>query len=185
MQRMSNALGIIFGYLTLLLGLVVTGETAARKVFNWSLQGADELGGYILAVSACLSFCVALIGRNHMRIDVIHYSLSRRGQAIMNWVASASIAFFSLVLAWASYGIIRDTFLYNSTAPTPWATPLKYPQTVWYVGILAFALVATLLAAKATGLLATGRWERLAREFEPKAQKEELEEELEDARRRL
>jgi TRAP-type C4-dicarboxylate transport system permease small subunit len=185
MQRLASALGVVFGYLTLLLGIVVTGETVARKLLDWSLQGADELGGYILAVSACLSFCVALLGRSHMRIDVVPYRLPLKGQAILNWVSSTSIALFSLVLAWASWGIIRDTFLYNSTAPTPWATPLKYPQSIWYAGVLAFALVATLLAAKATGLLLHARWERLAREFEPKAQREELEEELEDARRRL
>jgi TRAP-type C4-dicarboxylate transport system permease small subunit len=185
LRKLSDVLGIVFGWLTLALGLVVTGETVARRLFAWSMQGADELGGYILAFVACLSFCVALIGRNHMRIDVVHYKLSIRGQAILNWVAMASIAFFSAVLAWASRGVIRDTFLYNSTAPTPWATPLKYPQTVWYIGIVFFAVIAIGLAARATGLLLTGRMERLAREFEPKAQKEELAEELEDAKRRL
>jgi TRAP-type C4-dicarboxylate transport system permease small subunit len=181
MRSLSNVLGIVFGWLTMLLGLIVTTETITRKLFNWSMQGADELGGYILAFTACLSFCVALIGRNHMRIDLIHYNLTRRGQAILNWIAIMSIALFSFVLAWASFGVIRDTFLYNSTAPTPWATPLKYPQTVWYVGILAFTAVALVLAARATQLLVTNRMEELATEFEPKAAKEELQEELESA----
>lgn len=184
-KRLSDVLGITFGWLTMLLGLIVTGEVAARKLFNWSMQGADELGGYILAVSACISFCVALLGRNHMRIDVIHYRLSQGGQAILNWISVVSIALFALVLAWASFGVIRDTFAYNSTAPTPWATPLKYPQTVWYAGIVAFAIVAVLLAGRATYLFATGRMAELASEFEPKAAQEELKEELEDAKRRL
>lgn len=184
-ERLSNILGITFGWLTMALGLVVTAEVVARKVFNWSMQGADELGGYILAVSACLSFCVALIGRNHMRIDVIHYRLSARGQARLNWVSIVSIALFALVLAWASFGVVRDTFLYNSTAPTPWVTPLKYPQSVWYGGIVAFAGVAVLLAGRATYLLLTGRTPQLVAEFEPKAATEELREELEDAQRRL
>ena len=181
MRKLSNVLGIVFGWLTMALGLIVTSETVSRKLFNWSMQGADELGGYILAFTACLSFCVALIGRNHMRIDLIHYHLSARGQAIMNWIAIMSIALFSFVLAWASFGVIRDTFLYNSTAPTPWATPLKYPQTVWYAGVLAFTAVALVLAARATQLLVANRMEELATEFEPKAAKEELQEELESA----
>lgn len=185
MKRLSDILGLAFGWLTMLLALTVTVEVASRKLFNWSMQGADEIGGYILAVSACLSFCVALIGRNHMRIDVIHYRLSRNGQALMNWISVTSIALFSLVLAWASFGVIRDTFAYNSTAPTPWATPLKYPQSVWYAGIVAFAIVAILLAGRATHLLLQGRLAELASDFEPKAAREELQEELEDARRRL
>ena len=185
MTRLSSILGITFGWLTMFLGLIVTGEIAARKLVNWSMQGADELGGYILAVSACLSFCVALIGRNHMRIDVIHYRLSPRGQAILNWISVFSIALFALVLAWASFGVIRDTFAYNSTAPTPWATPLKYPQGIWYAGIVAFAVVAVLLAGRATYLLLSGQMSQLASEFEPKAAAEELREELEDAKRRL
>ena len=184
-KQLSDVMGITFGWLTMLLGLIVTGEVAARKLFNWSMQGADELGGYILAVSACISFCVALLGRNHMRIDVIHYRLSRGGQAVLNWISVVSIALFALVLAWASFGVIRDTFVYNSTAPTPWATPLKYPQTLWYAGIVAFAIVAVLLAGRATYLFATGQMAELASEFEPKAAQEELKEELEDAKRRL
>lgn len=185
MRRLSDILGITFGWLTMALGAVVTAEIVARKLFNWSMQGADELGGYILAVSACLSFCVALIGRNHMRIDVVHYRLPQRGQAILNWISVTSIALFAFVLAWASFGVIRDTFAYNSSAPTPWATPLKYPQAIWYAGIVAFAIVAGLMASRATYLLATGRIPELVSEFEPKAAKEELKEELEDAKRRL
>jgi TRAP-type C4-dicarboxylate transport system permease small subunit len=184
MRRLSNILGIVFGWMTLALGLIVTGETAARKFFNWSMQGADELGGYILAVTTLLSFCVALIGRNHMRIDTFHYMLAPKWQALLNWISSVSIGLFAAVLAWASWGVVRDTLEYKSTAPTPWATPLIYPQAIWYVGIVAFALVAITLAVKATGLLVTGQVARLAEEFQPKATKEELQEELEDAKRR-
>jgi TRAP-type mannitol/chloroaromatic compound transport system permease small subunit len=184
MSNLARFLGIAFGWMTLALGLIVTSETAMRKFFNYSMQGADELGGYILAFTTLLSFCCALIGRNHMRIDTFHYMLSWRWQALLNWISIASIGLFAVVLAWASWGIIRDTWAYKSTAPTPWATPLIYPQAIWYVGIVAFALVAVALSLKATKLLVTGRLQQLADEFQPKAAKEELKEELEDAKRR-
>jgi len=184
MSNLARFLGIVFGWMTLALGLIVTGETAMRKFFNYSMQGADELGGYILAFTTCLSFCVALIGRNHMRIDTFHYMLPLKWQALLNWISIASIGLFSVVLAWASWGIIRDTWAYKSTAPTPWATPLIYPQAIWYVGIVAFAAVAVALSLKATTLLVSGQTERLAEKFQPKAVKEELKEEIEDAKRR-
>jgi TRAP-type C4-dicarboxylate transport system permease small subunit len=184
MSAFARISGIIFGWLTLALGLIVTAETLMRKFLNFSIQGADELGGYIFAFTTLLSFSVALVGRNHFRIDTVHYMLSSRWQAILNWIAMVSIGLFSIVLAWASWGIIRDTYEYKSTAPTPWATPLIYPQVVWYLGIVIFAVVAVILALKASGLLFTGQLDRLAVEFEPKATKEELKEELEDAKRR-
>ena len=181
---MAKIMGILFGWLTMGLGLIVTSETIMRKFFDYSMQGADELGGYILAFTALLSFCCALIGRNHMRIDTIHYMLSTNSQALLNWISVVSIGLFSVVLAWASWGIIRDTWAYKSTAPTPWATPLIYPQAIWYLGIVAFALVAVALSLKATKLLASGNMRQLAEEFQPKAVKEELKEEIEDAKRR-
>ncbi len=184
MSRLARIMGIVFGWMTLALGLIVTSETAFRKFLNFSLQGADELGGYILAFTTCLAFCCALIGRNHMRIDTIHYMLPLKGQAILNWISSVSIGLFAMVLAWASWGIIRDTWEYKSTAPTPWATPLIYPQAIWYVGILLFAFVAVTLSIKATRLLLSGDMVRLVEDFQPKATKEELKEELEDAKRR-
>ena len=61
------------------LAVVVTVETVARKVFNVSLQGADELGGYALAVGSTIAFSLALMGRNHIRVDVFHETLLAAG----------------------------------------------------------------------------------------------------------
>lgn len=181
MRAVSTILGCIFGYMCLLLSVLVSAETIMRKVFDVSLQGADELGGYTLAIGSSLAFCVALIGRNHMRIDLLHYRLPVRAQAVLNWLAIVSIATFAVLLSWTTLGIITDTLSYRSTAPTPWATPLIYPQSLWCAGLTIFAVVAVVKALQSTGLLVTGRWKRLNTLFNPKASKEELEEELADA----
>ena len=62
----------------------------------------------------------------------------------------------------------------------PWATPLIIPQSVWYAGLVIFALVAIGYAVRATVLLATHRIDTLNRDFHPKSAKEELKEELDD-----
>jgi len=184
MEVVSRVLGCVFGYLCIGLSLFVSLEVFMRKLLAMSLQGADELGGYVLAVGSCLAFCVALIGRNHMRIDILHYRFPPRVQAILNWLASLSLASFAVLLAWTAFGILRDTISYHSTAPTPWATPLVYPQSFWYAGLLVFALVGVFLALRATKLLVQNRLGELQEEFQPKATQEELKEELEDAARR-
>lgn len=184
MQVISALLGRIFGYMCLALSVLVSAETIMRKVFDVSLQGADELGGYTLAVTSSLAFSVALIGRNHMRIDLLHFRLPKVAQAILNWLAVVSIAAFAGLLAWSGYAIVADSVAYHSTAPTPWATPLVYPQSLWYGGLAIFAVVSAILAVRATVYLLKGRFEDLSVAYSPKAATEELGEELAAARSR-
>lgn len=182
--RIGHWLGCLFGYLFLALAFLVTTETLLRKLFNVSMQGADELGGYALAVGSSLAFSVALVERSHIRIDLLHQYLPGPLQALLNWLAVVSIAAFGGLLAWVGYGIISETLVFGSTAPTPWATPLIYPQGLWYATLLVFALLAVALAGRASWLLVCGRWRQLNAEFQPRGTMEELAEELDDVKRR-
>lgn len=179
-DRVETVLATVFGSIFIGLAVVVTVETLARKLFNVSLQGADELGGYALAVGSTIAFSLALMGRAHIRVDVFHEKFSPRMQAVLNWISIVSLALFSLFIAWVAFKVLGDTLQYRSTAQTPWATPLIIPQGVWYAGLAIFALVATAYAARATGLLFSGRIETLNADFHPKSAKEELKEELDD-----
>ncbi|HMC15645.1 MAG TPA: TRAP transporter small permease [Albitalea sp.] len=85
--RIETVLATVFGLIFLGLAVIVTIETAARKLFNVSLQGADELGGYALAVGSTIAFSLALLGRNHIRVDVFHEKFSARVQALLNWIS--------------------------------------------------------------------------------------------------
>ena len=179
-DRIENALATVFGLIFLGLATVVTIETAARKLFNVSLQGADELGGYALAVGSTIAFSLALMGRNHIRVDVFHEKFSRRAQAWLNWISIVSLAVFAIFIAYVAFKVLGDTLQYRSTAQTPWATPLIWPQSVWYVGLVVFAMLAAGYALRASALLFAGRIEVLNHDFHPKSAKEELKEELDD-----
>ncbi len=179
-NRIENLLAMVFGGIFLLLSVVVVVETVSRKVFNISLQGADELGGYALAVGSTIAFSLALMGRNHIRVDVFHEKFPRGVQAVLNWLSILALAVFGVFIAWLAFKVIGDTLQYRSTAQTPWATPLIYPQGVWYAGLVVFALVACGYAARATMLLVSGRIDTLNHDFQPKSAKDELKEELQD-----
>jgi len=179
-DRIETLLATVFGGIFLGLSVVVAVETISRKVFNVSLQGADELGGYALAVGSTIAFSLALMGRNHIRVDVFHDKFPRGMQAALNWLSIVSLAALGAFIAWIAFKVIGDTLQYGSTAQTPWATPLIWPQSVWYAGLVTFALVATGYAVRATLLLLTDRIDMLNHDFHPKSAKEELKEELED-----
>jgi TRAP-type C4-dicarboxylate transport system permease small subunit len=179
-EHIEGVLAWVFGTIFIALSFVVTVETLSRKLFNISLQGADELGGYSLAVGSTIAFSLALMGRNHIRVDVFHEMFPRRLQAFLNWFSIVSLAAFGIFVAWVATKVITDTLQYGSTAQTPWATPLIWPQSVWYAGLVVFALVATGYALRATLLLARQRIATLNTDFHPKSAKEELKEELDD-----
>ena len=180
MQPVQRVLAWVFGAIFLALSVVVSVETLARKLFNYSIQGADELGGYALAAGSVIAFSLALVGRNHIRVDVFHERFSKRTQAVLNVVSYVLLAVLAVLIAWVAFKVVTDTLAYNSTAPTPWQTPLIYPQSVWYAGLVVFALVTVSYAVRAVWLLARGDIERVNRDFPPKSTKQEVKEELDD-----
>ena len=91
-ERLENMLAVIFGAIFLALSVLITLEVLLRKLFGFSLQGSHELGGYALAVGATLSFTLALFGRNHIRIDIIHERLPRLFRAVLNCLSSILMA---------------------------------------------------------------------------------------------
>jgi TRAP-type C4-dicarboxylate transport system permease small subunit len=184
MRKLETVLATLFGIILLALSVVVTVETLARKLFNFSLQGADELGGYALAIGSTLAFTLALVGRNHIRVDVFHELFPRGMRAFLNWISIVLLAALAVLFVAVSFRVLAESLEYRSTAQTPWATPLIYPQALWYAGLVIFALFAVGYAARASSLLFTRRIDELNEEFHPKSAKEELKEELEDLEQR-
>src|SRR5574341_1168843 len=180
MKRAEAILANIFGAIFLALSVIVTVETLARKLFNYSLQGVDELAGYSLAIGSTIAFSLALAGRNHIRVDVFHELFPRALKAALNWISIVLLAALAVLFVLVSWRVLSESLEYRSTAQTPWATPLIWPQSLWYAGLVMFMLVAVGFAGRATWLLLKGRIEDLNEEFHPKSAKEELREELED-----
>ena len=180
MKRVQRLLAWAFGAIFVALSVVVSVETLTRKVFNYSIQGADELGGYALAAGSVIAFSLALIGRNHIRVDVFHEHFPRRMQAWLNALSYVLLAAFAVLLAVVALKVVLDTLAYRSTAPTPWQTPLIWPQSVWYAGLVVFALLTVGYAVRAVWLLARGDIDRVNHDFQPKSAKEEVKEELDD-----
>jgi TRAP-type C4-dicarboxylate transport system permease small subunit len=184
MKRFEAIAAFIFGVVFIGLAGAVTVETVVRKVFNVSLQGVDELGGYVLAVGGALAFAVALAGRAHIRIDIVHDYLPRPLRIILNVVSVLVLTLCAAALVRMAWIAFSDSVLFNATAQTPWATPLRYPQALWVAALGIFALLALLQLIRIARLLLSRRFDTLDREFSPRGSKEELAEELDDIRAR-
>ena len=184
MKRFESLAAALFGLIFVGLAFAVAAETLSRKIFNYSLQGVDELGGYALAAGGALAFAVALVSRAHIRIDILHARLPRSLRILMNAVAVAALLVCAGVLTWMGWISLSDSILFSSTAQTPAATPLRYPQTVWVGALGIFLAVAVLQSLRFLGLLVSGRTDRADRGYSPRGSKEELEDEIADLKAR-
>ena len=94
------------------------------------------------------------------------------------------MAGFAGLLGYLAWSVIGDTLDYRSVAQTSWATPLIYPQSIWYIGQAIFMLAAIGLAVKSLWLLISGQLARLDEAYQPKSAKQELKDELDSASQR-
>ncbi len=184
MKKLEAFAATIFGLAFLVLAGAVATETIMRKVFNRSLQGVDELGGYILALAGATSFAVALAARAHIRIDLLHDRLPLMLRVILNILAQLAIVVCAVALlrmAWFAYD---ESSALGATAQTPWATPLKYPQALWVAALLPFLIVSVVEVGRMLLLLVRGDTRTIDRAYGPRTAQDELEEELEDIKAR-
>lgn len=184
MKRFETIAAMLFGLAFLVQAFAVALETLLRKLFNYSLQGVDELGGYILACGAALACAVALISRAHIRIDLLHDRFPSGLRLLLNAVSLVAIAACSLALLRMAWIALDESLLFNATAQTPWATPLWLPQTAWFGALGIFALVAVSEIIRFIRLAVARRGADLNRIYGPRGSKEELAEELEDLQAR-
>ncbi|USZ49571.1 TRAP transporter small permease subunit [Halomonas sp. DN3] len=176
LARLSRGAALAAGYGALLLSALITFEVLARKFFAFSLQGVDEIGGYVLAIGVAFSFAFALTQRAHTRVDVLLTRLPPRLRALLNLVALVLLCVFSLFMLWRAGATLGETLEFSSLASTPLQTPLWIPQSLWLIGLSVFAIVTLRAAVRAGVQLARGQIGALNAGCDPLSADDELDE---------
>lgn len=178
MRKTANIASAIFGYLLLFLSFMVVIETVGRKWLGFSLQGVDELGGYVLAITSGLAFTVALVDRAHIRIDLLYDRSNKTYRVWLDWLSLFLLTILTIMMCYAGMISLLEAIEFDSTAPTPWATPLKWPQGIWVATLVLFMIVAFVALYRATKFLLTRQYSKLQQEFGLKVVSDELKDEL-------
>jgi TRAP-type C4-dicarboxylate transport system permease small subunit len=168
---------ILFGYAVLAYALLLSFEIVSRKLFNSSFKGIDELGGFVLAISAAIGASYTMALRGHTRVDVFLVRMPKTVQAWLNALAMVSMAGFAGFSAWRGVAVLLDTIEFGSVSPNL-QQPLWIPQLIWVAGLVLFAAIAMLYGAHALYLLVTGRPE-INTLYGPLSVDDELDTELE------
>lgn len=183
-ERGTNGFATLSGWLLIGLSVLVTFEIVSRKFFGFSVQGADEIGGYVLVIFSSVGFSYALVKKAHIRVDFVHRRLSPSLQAGFNILAFSLLTGFSAMLAWRAGAVAWESFAIGATAPTPLQTPLAWPQALWALALALFTVISAFYVFRMARLCTTGRVDVAARRFGPSSIEEEVAQELAGAERR-
>ena len=165
---------VAMGWVLIALCLATSVEILGRKLFGFSLQGVNEIGAYVLAVSSTWGFSAAMLQRAHARVDFLFVRFPPGMQAVLNVLAAvmfAGLAIFSAVEGW---NVLKDTLRWQATANTPLQTPLWIPQSLWLAGLVVFSCLTAAMAAHALVLLFRDHT-RLNRFYGPPSLQEQIE----------
>ena len=176
----TDVLVILSGWWLILFSLASCFEMVSRKLFQYSLQGIDEIGGYTLAVTSAIGFSYTLITRGHTRIDFLVSKMPVPARAALNFLAMFTLALLGAFALYRGWNVLSESIEFQSTATTPLQTPLWIPQVIWITGYALFAAISVYLAAHCGWLLVHGRNAELNKLYGPQTLEEEIESEAGD-----
>ena len=177
LEGVVDVLTLACGWWLIALSIATCVEMAGRKLFRFSLQGVDEVGGYTYAIVGAIGFSYALLTRGHTRVDYFVGRLPTRLRAAVNLASTLTLAALAVFCAWRAGFVLADSVSMSATSQSPLATPLWIPQGAWLAAFVVFA-VATLAAAWDALRLAQRRdWGELNRRHGPQTLEEEIESE--------
>lgn len=163
MRRLVDSLSLLAGWALVLYCFAVGVEIVGRRFLGFSLQGVDEIGGYLMAALVAIGFSCALYGQAHIRIDLLLVRLPRRLRMWLNVLALGGLLTFALFLVSRAWIVLEQSYAMEAVSPTPLLTPLAIPQAIWVGGLALFALAALVHLLRAMRHAARGEEEAVAR----------------------
>ena len=139
-DRISQVAGIVAASLVLLSCLVSAGNAISRYAFSASSNAWLEIQWYMFAVIVMFGAAYTLKRNEHVRVDLLYMTLSRRGQLWIDILGTVVFLFPTcLILAWLSWPFFMQSFnVYENSSNA--GGLLRWPiKLVLPVG---FALVA-------------------------------------------
>jgi TRAP-type mannitol/chloroaromatic compound transport system permease small subunit len=135
----------INGGFLILLAMLIGVDVLSRKFFAFTLGGSDEIGGYLLAISASWAASFTLLKRSHIRIDIVYSHLGEKARYALDVVSLVGLSAFVGAILWFGQKVFMTSYVLGSRANTPLLTPLWVPQGLWLIGLAMFMVTSAVL----------------------------------------
>jgi len=156
-EKLAVLFALVAGGAVAVLAILIFVDIIGRDFIGISLQGTDEIGGYVLAFVGSLGMALTLLRRGHPRIDLFFRFFPRVVGDVLHVLAQVTIAGLAIFMTWHAWSELQTTMRFGAITNTPLQTPLWVPQSIWVLGMAFFAVTACLTSAHAVYLLATDR----------------------------
>jgi TRAP-type C4-dicarboxylate transport system permease small subunit len=144
------------GSLIVMSAFLVTLEVFLRKVFNFSIGGADEISGYAFGVATALALSHALFERAHIRVDALLGAFPKALHGIINLFGMLMLIGFAFVVVYNVWSMVGDSLSNGSRSITPMRVPLALPQIPWLIGWVFFVFSGLLIGLVAIKRMMAG-----------------------------
>ena len=117
--KLSQVAVWLGGALLIFAALMTTVDVVLRKVLNWSFGGADEIAGYMFAISTAFAMSYALLQRSHVRIDALYTVLPPRVRTVLDVLAFLMLASFLVLITERAFAVWWGSYESSSVSITP------------------------------------------------------------------
>ena len=173
-EGLSRLLALAAGAAVALLAVLICADIVGRSLLSVSVQGTDELGGYVLAFAGSCGLSYTLLRKGHPRIDLALGLLPRPVQAVAHVLSQATLAAMAVFMTLHAGGELAQSIRFGAVTNTPLQTPLWVPQGLWVLGCGVFALTTIVTTLHGITLLRSPS--RVAEFYGPMTVTEEVEE---------
>jgi TRAP-type mannitol/chloroaromatic compound transport system permease small subunit len=152
LDRLIDLVGWVAAGVTLVMVLLISGNTLMRYFFNTSAIWAQELEWHLLAFIALWGLAYMQLRAVPVRVDMFYQHYSARAKLALDFgVALLVILPFSLFVCWLGWGFVAHSYALNEVSPDPGGLPLR-----WIVKSFVIAGYALLALAALSQIIRLG-----------------------------
>jgi TRAP-type C4-dicarboxylate transport system permease small subunit len=166
------------GICLLLTSLLIVIDLTMRKFLGWSMGGADEIAGYVLAAGSAWAFPITLLRRSHIRVDVLYTHMSRSVRVVLDLFALLCLGVFIAVLTYHAWQVLTDSISFKAVSNTQLQIPQWIPQSMWFAGYVFFLVTIVVLLGCALYLVIMRRSRQVGELIGINSVEEEINEEV-------
>lgn len=182
LSRLSTGAVWCGGAMTLVGALIVSVDVLSRKFLGFSVGGADEIAGYLLAIGTAWAFSFALLNRVNVRVDALYQTLPTRVRYVLDVVALISLTVLALLLTVYAFDVFSGSWERGSLSNSGVQTPLWIPQGLWLLGLMLFSTTAVAMTLRALAALWQRDWVWIRAHIGARSTEEEAVEEVAQGR---
>ncbi|MGE0311353.1 MAG: TRAP transporter small permease subunit [Lautropia sp.] len=143
--------------------LLVSGDVVARKLFNVTTGGADELSGYALAIASAWSFAFVTLDRMNVRVDALYRVLPVPLARTLDACSAIALGAFALLLARFGWSVVEASWTLSARSNSALSVVLWVPQLLWWLGIVMFLVACVRQSILALAGIVRRDWAAVAR----------------------